>query len=97
MRDLKSATADKSVIDAEVQVLKNLKNDYKTLTGEEWKPPAKVENSKPQDNKVDTEQQVSKVKFLEHFMDLDLFLTNLNHDSFFEIKFLLDRPVLIRF
>lgn len=38
IRDLKTSKADKSVIEPEVKILLSLKVDYKTLTGEEWKP-----------------------------------------------------------
>ncbi|XP_015186002.1 PREDICTED: bifunctional glutamate/proline--tRNA ligase isoform X2 [Polistes dominula] len=38
VRQLKSEKASKEVIDQEVKVLLNLKSDYKTATGQEWKP-----------------------------------------------------------
>ncbi|XP_017877336.1 bifunctional glutamate/proline--tRNA ligase [Ceratina calcarata] len=40
VRQLKSSKAEKSVIDQEVKLLLKLKADYKTATGEEWKPSA---------------------------------------------------------
>lgn len=38
IRQLKSAKAEKSLVDAEVKLLLALKTDYKSLTGQEWKP-----------------------------------------------------------
>ncbi|XP_043513254.1 bifunctional glutamate/proline--tRNA ligase isoform X2 [Frieseomelitta varia] len=38
VRQLKETKADKSIIDQEVKILLHLKNNYKTLTGQEWKP-----------------------------------------------------------
>ncbi|XP_029173577.1 bifunctional glutamate/proline--tRNA ligase [Nylanderia fulva] len=38
VRNLKSSKADKSVIDKEVELLLSLKNDYKNVTGQDWKP-----------------------------------------------------------
>ncbi|EDW68345.2 bifunctional glutamate/proline--tRNA ligase [Drosophila virilis] len=38
IRQLKSAKSEKSLIDAEVKLLLALKTDYKSLTGQEWKP-----------------------------------------------------------
>ncbi|XP_031617339.1 bifunctional glutamate/proline--tRNA ligase isoform X2 [Contarinia nasturtii] len=40
VRDLKAQKADKSKIDAEVKTLLALKTEYKTLTGNDWKPDA---------------------------------------------------------
>lgn len=40
VRDLKSAKADKAVLDADVKNLLNLKAKYKSVTGEDWKPNA---------------------------------------------------------
>lgn len=38
VRKLKSEKADKGALDTEVKILLNLKNDYKTITGKDWKP-----------------------------------------------------------
>lgn len=38
IRQLKSSKSEKSVIEPEVKLLLALKTDYKSLTGEEWKP-----------------------------------------------------------
>ncbi|KAG5307821.1 SYEP ligase, partial [Pseudoatta argentina] len=38
VRNLKSSKAEKSIIDQEVKVLLSLKSDYKSLTGQDWKP-----------------------------------------------------------
>ncbi|XP_011063777.1 PREDICTED: bifunctional glutamate/proline--tRNA ligase [Acromyrmex echinatior] len=38
VRNLKSSKADKSIIDQEVKVLLSLKSDYKSATGQDWKP-----------------------------------------------------------
>lgn len=43
IRKLKSEKAAKAAIDPEVQVLLKLKAEYKTLTGKDWTPDAKVE------------------------------------------------------
>ncbi|XP_066583726.1 bifunctional glutamate/proline--tRNA ligase isoform X2 [Prorops nasuta] len=43
IRQLKSEKAEKDVIDKEVKTLLSLKNDYKSATGEEWKPGANKE------------------------------------------------------
>lgn len=40
VRELKSAKAPKDAITSEVNILLSLKSEYKTLTGEEWKPQA---------------------------------------------------------
>ncbi|CAG2062813.1 unnamed protein product, partial [Timema podura] len=42
IRTLKSEKADKNVVEAEVKELLSLKADYKVVTGEAWKPGAKV-------------------------------------------------------
>nr|CAD7454349.1 unnamed protein product [Timema tahoe] len=44
IRTLKSEKADKNVVEAEVKELLSLKADYKVVTGEAWKPGAKVPN-----------------------------------------------------
>lgn len=41
VRDLKAQKSDKSVIDAEVKKLLELKGTFKTLTGKDWKPDMK--------------------------------------------------------
>ncbi|XP_076277629.1 glutamyl-prolyl-tRNA synthetase isoform X2 [Lasioglossum baleicum] len=38
VRQLKSSKAEKNIIDVEVKVLLELKSNYKTIAGEEWKP-----------------------------------------------------------
>lgn len=38
VRELKAKKADKSAVDAEVKILLGLKVEYKSLTGQEWKP-----------------------------------------------------------
>ncbi|XP_030371393.1 bifunctional glutamate/proline--tRNA ligase [Scaptodrosophila lebanonensis] len=38
VRQLKTAKSEKSLVDAEVKLLLALKTDYKSLTGQEWKP-----------------------------------------------------------
>ncbi|CAG9764840.1 unnamed protein product [Ceutorhynchus assimilis] len=38
IRDLKSKKADKATVESEVKLLLALKSEYKTLTGQEWKP-----------------------------------------------------------
>ncbi|XP_050316358.1 bifunctional glutamate/proline--tRNA ligase [Anthonomus grandis grandis] len=41
VRQLKTAKADKSAVDAEVQTLLKLKSEFKSLTGKDWKPEMK--------------------------------------------------------
>ncbi|KAG7207935.1 hypothetical protein KM043_009523 [Ampulex compressa] len=38
VRELKNSKMDKGIVDEEVKILLSLKNDYKTITGQEWKP-----------------------------------------------------------
>lgn len=53
VRELKSKKADKATVDAEVKTLLGLKANYKSLTGQDWKPgvvastPVKVEPISP--------------------------------------------------
>lgn len=48
VRDLKAKKAEKSVVDAEVKLLLQLKADYKAATGQDWKPEAAPKSpSKP--------------------------------------------------
>lgn len=42
VRELKAKKADKSAVDAEVKILLDLKTEYKSLTGQDWKPRAVV-------------------------------------------------------
>ncbi|XP_076754438.1 glutamyl-prolyl-tRNA synthetase [Xylocopa sonorina] len=74
VRQLKETKADKSIIDQEVKILLNLKSNYKTLTGEEWKPmksdmsskkkkkedPSKVEKQKNETNKDVSKNEATK-------------------------------------
>ncbi|XP_034936970.1 bifunctional glutamate/proline--tRNA ligase [Chelonus insularis] len=61
VRQLKSEKADKAKIDTEVKVLLSLKNDYKTLTGQEWKPAA-AEADKGKKSKAAEPAKKQKVK-----------------------------------
>ncbi|XP_076663274.1 glutamyl-prolyl-tRNA synthetase [Andrena cerasifolii] len=73
IRSLKSKKADKATIDAEVKGLLNLKAEYKTCTGVEWKPgmtsdkspKAAPVNSNRNELSVDIVQQESKIKELQ--------------------------------
>ncbi|CAD1476646.1 unnamed protein product, partial [Heterotrigona itama] len=56
VRELKEAKADKSIIDQEVKILLDLKDNYKTLTGQEWKPIRSDVTSKKK-KKEDTSKQ----------------------------------------
>lgn len=56
IRDLKTNKSSKTVIEPEVKILLTLKEDYKKLTGNDWKPGAtatKVENSSSQNPEKD--------------------------------------------
>lgn len=44
VRDLKAQKAEKSTIDGAVKILLSLKAEYKTVTGNEWKPETAVKN-----------------------------------------------------
>ncbi|XP_043503419.1 bifunctional glutamate/proline--tRNA ligase [Polistes fuscatus] len=55
VRQLKSEKASKDVIDREVKVLLNLKSEYKTATGQEWKP------MKPEQTNTTTESTENKI------------------------------------
>ncbi|KAF7395000.1 hypothetical protein HZH66_008174 [Vespula vulgaris] len=46
VRQLKSSKAEQSIIDKEVKILLSLKNDYKTVTGHDWKPKCDVSPKK---------------------------------------------------
>ncbi|XP_037929956.1 bifunctional glutamate/proline--tRNA ligase-like [Teleopsis dalmanni] len=46
IRELKSQKAPKSSIEPEVQILLQLKSSYKTLTGKDWTPEAKMDRTK---------------------------------------------------
>lgn len=65
VRNLKSQKTDKASIDAAVKVLLNLKADYKTLTGKDWKPNAtpvvKVENSPKTEDPVIVNSLLEKI------------------------------------
>ncbi|XP_013106972.2 bifunctional glutamate/proline--tRNA ligase [Stomoxys calcitrans] len=52
IRKLKSEKAGKSIIDTEVKTLLALKGEYKSLTGKEWTPDAKVETVKQESVKM---------------------------------------------
>ncbi|CAB4055469.1 DARS [Lepeophtheirus salmonis] len=52
IRDLKSSSAEKSLITAEVQVLLKLKGEYKSLMGKDWDPKASSSGSKSGDAPV---------------------------------------------
>lgn len=58
IRALKSNKADKATIDPEVKILLDLKSQYKTLTGSDWKPETTQVASK-KDNKNNKENMAS--------------------------------------
>jgi bifunctional glutamyl/prolyl-tRNA synthetase len=70
IRQLKSAKADKNVVDVEVKALLALKAKYKEVTGEDWKPnaqpPAKTEPIKMSapavngDNATELQEKITK-------------------------------------
>lgn len=77
VRRLKTEKADKATIDAEVKVLLALKAEYKTSTGEDWKPD--VIPKAPKTEKNDTAglskeiaQQQNKIAELQKQMDEEL-------------------------
>ncbi|XP_044264891.1 bifunctional glutamate/proline--tRNA ligase [Tribolium madens] len=65
VRKLKGEKAAKSDIDREVKTLLSLKDDFKKLTGKEWKPGMKPENNisvtSPGDNSISKDALVAKV------------------------------------
>ncbi|XP_046823712.1 bifunctional glutamate/proline--tRNA ligase [Vespa crabro] len=58
IRQLKSSKAEQSIIDKEVKILLNLKNDYKTITGLDWKP--KIEMTPKKKKKDDPAKSEKK-------------------------------------
>nr|XP_050854497.1 bifunctional glutamate/proline--tRNA ligase [Vespula vulgaris] len=65
VRQLKTAKASKDIIDQEVKILLTLKSEYKTATGQEWKPDkSQTENIKSENNEITTNDKIS-VKILE--------------------------------
>ncbi|XP_043671860.1 bifunctional glutamate/proline--tRNA ligase isoform X1 [Vespula pensylvanica] len=65
VRQLKTAKASKDIIDQEVKILLSLKSEYKTATGQEWKPDkSQTENIKSENNEITTNDKIS-VKILE--------------------------------
>ncbi|KAI4497930.1 hypothetical protein M0802_007046 [Mischocyttarus mexicanus] len=62
VRQLKSAKASKDVIDQEVKVLLNLKSEYKTATGQEWKP---VKSEQTNVTTISTENKINDKLFEE--------------------------------
>ncbi|KAL2712821.1 bifunctional glutamate/proline--tRNA ligase [Vespula squamosa] len=60
VRQLKTAKASKDVIDQEVKILLNLKSEYKTATGQEWKPDkSQTENIKSENNEITINDKIS--------------------------------------
>ncbi|CAD5118054.1 DgyrCDS6794 [Dimorphilus gyrociliatus] len=58
IRDLKSKKADKGTIDTEVKTLLALKAEYKSVTGNDWKPPAQSScGNKPQKKEIRKESE----------------------------------------
>lgn len=59
VRQLKTAKAEKSKIDDEVKILLKLKNDYKSVTGKEWKPSATSVAATPSTNQPAKDNELS--------------------------------------
>eukprot|EP00088_Acartia_fossae_P042021 TRINITY_DN439_c0_g1_i7.p1 TRINITY_DN439_c0_g1~~TRINITY_DN439_c0_g1_i7.p1 ORF type:complete len:599 (-),score=215.29 TRINITY_DN439_c0_g1_i7:123-1919(-) len=64
VRDLKSKKGDQAEIDAAVKILLDLKGEYKTATGETWKPPGGGggSSSKPKQDKKEKQKEKPKEK-----------------------------------
>ncbi|KAG5315822.1 SYEP ligase, partial [Acromyrmex insinuator] len=62
VRNLKSSKAEKSIIDQEVKVFLSLKSDYKSLTGQDWKPVNSVSKKEKHISKPEniSEKEVAK-------------------------------------
>ncbi|XP_018370970.1 PREDICTED: bifunctional glutamate/proline--tRNA ligase [Trachymyrmex cornetzi] len=65
VRNLKSSKAEKSIIDQEVKVLLSLKSDYKSLTGQDWKPADTKVTSikskvKPENQEISEAEKISE-------------------------------------
>ncbi|XP_015432761.1 PREDICTED: bifunctional glutamate/proline--tRNA ligase [Dufourea novaeangliae] len=60
VRQLKESKADKSVIDQEVKILLEWKNQYKALTGQEWKSqkPEAIPKKKKDTSKTDKQKSI---------------------------------------
>ena len=91
VRQLKEAKVDKSVIDQEIKILLHLKNNYKTLTGQEWKPiTSDVMSKKKKENTCKQKNTSNKeINKNEGIKDVDVGKTRLGlevkkEENFFE-------------
>ncbi|BFZ12382.1 hypothetical protein BsWGS_15421 [Bradybaena similaris] len=77
VRDLKASKAPKNAVDGAVKDLLALKQEYKTLTGKDWKPEASpASSSKPETKKGSDAEAISR-----HLMELDSKIKQLKADK----------------
>nr|XP_033196973.1 bifunctional glutamate/proline--tRNA ligase isoform X2 [Bombus vancouverensis nearcticus] len=91
VRQLKSSKAEKSVIDQEIKILLDLKNNYKALTGQEWKSIPDMSKKKKEDISKREKQNTSnkEINKNESMKDVDIGKTRLGlearkEENFFE-------------
>ncbi|KAK0088690.1 hypothetical protein PV325_010958 [Microctonus aethiopoides] len=71
VRKLKLDKSDKKLIDDEVKILLNLKNQYKILTSNEWKPPVSLSNANKKQKSNEKSQKKIKSKESQSSKELD--------------------------
>ncbi|XP_033310719.1 bifunctional glutamate/proline--tRNA ligase isoform X2 [Bombus bifarius] len=91
VRQLKSSKAEKGVIDQEIKILLDLKNNYKALTGQEWKSIPDMSKKKKEDISKREKQNTSnkEISKNESMKDVDIGKTRLGlearkEENFFE-------------
>ena len=90
VRQLKSSKAEKSVIDQEIKILLDLKNNYKALTGQEWKSIPDMSKKKKDVSKRENQNTSNKeISKNEGMKDVDIGKTRLGlearkEENFFE-------------
>ena len=90
VRQLKSSKAEKSVIDQEIKILLDLKNNYKALTGQEWKSIPDMSKKKKDVSKRENQNTSNKeISKNEGMKDIDIGKTRLGlearkEENFFE-------------
>ncbi|XP_050494226.1 bifunctional glutamate/proline--tRNA ligase isoform X8 [Bombus huntii] len=91
VKKLKEIKTDKSIIDQEIKILLDLKNNYKALTGQEWKSIPDMSKKKKEDISKREKQNTSnkEISKNESMKDVDIGKTRLGlearkEENFFE-------------